>query len=75
MLLNSVYALCITLEWFILLHSKHIFSFRKSLNVWLPAHTECHLSDSSHLHAGATHPARPNLISKPMLDWSVKAAA
>ena len=36
--LNCAYPLCITLEWFILLHSKHISSFLNVLNLWLPAH-------------------------------------
>jgi len=62
------------LELFILLDSKHIFSFLNALNLWLPAHTECHLSDTKLLGAGAAHPARPKLISKSMLDRYVKAA-
>jgi hypothetical protein len=36
--LNSAYPLRITLEWFNLLHSKHIWSFLNALNLWLPAH-------------------------------------
>jgi hypothetical protein len=36
--LNCAYPLRITLEWFILLHSKHIWSFLNALNLWLPAH-------------------------------------
>ena len=36
--LNCAYLLCITLEWFIVLHSKHISSSLNASNVWLPAH-------------------------------------
>jgi len=36
--LNRPYPLRITLEWFVLLHSKHIWSFLNALNLWLPAH-------------------------------------
>ena len=36
--LNCVYPLRITLEWFIVLHSKHISFFLNALNLWLPAH-------------------------------------
>jgi len=57
--LNHKYPLRITLERFILLHFKHIFSFLNSLNLWLPAHTECHLSDTKLLGGGAGNPARP----------------
>ena len=71
--LKRVYPLPITLEQFILLHSKHIFSFLNAWNLWLPAHTECHLSDTKLLGAGAAHPTRPKLISESMLDRSVKA--
>jgi hypothetical protein len=45
--LNCAYPLRITLEWFILLHFKHIWSFLNALNLWQPAHrvsilqTEC----------------------------------
>jgi len=73
--LNRVYPLRITFEQFILLHSKHILSFLNALNLWLPAHTECHLSDTKLLGAGAAHPTRPKLISISMLDRYVKAAA
>jgi len=73
--LNRVYPLWIALERFILLHSKYIFSFLNALNLWLPAHRECHLSDTNLLGAGAAHPARPKLISESMFDWYVKAAA
>jgi len=73
--LNRVCRLRITLQRFILLHSNHISSFLNALNLWLPAHTECYLSDSKHLGAGAAHSARPKLISKSMVDWYVKAAA
>jgi len=73
--MNRVYPLRIALEPFILLHSKHIFSFLNALNLWLPAHTECHLSDTKLLGAGAAHSARPKLISDSMLDRYVKAAA
>ena len=66
--LNHVYPLHITLERVILLHSKHIFSFLNALNLWLPAHTECHLSDTELLGAGAAHPAQAKLISESMLD-------
>jgi hypothetical protein len=72
---NSIYPVRITLELFILLHSKHIFSFLNALNLWLPAYTECHLSDTKHLGAGAAHPTRPNLISKSMPDRYVQATA
>jgi len=72
--LNRVYPLPITFERFIVLHSKHIFSFLNALNLWLPAHTKCHLSDTKLLGAGAAHPAGPKLISKSMLDRYVKAA-
>ena len=60
--LNRVYPLRIALERFILLHSKHIFSILNALNLWLPALTECHLSDSKLFSAGAAHPARTQLI-------------
>jgi hypothetical protein len=53
--LNRVYPLRIALERFILLHSKHIFSFLNALNLWLPALTECHLSDSKLFSVGAAH--------------------
>jgi len=36
--LNRAYPLRITLEWFILLNSQHIWSFLNALNLWLPAH-------------------------------------
>ena len=36
--LNCAYPLRITLEWFILLHTKHIWSFLNGLNLWLRAH-------------------------------------
>ena len=36
--LNCAYPLRITLEWFILLHTKHVWSFLNVLNLWLPAH-------------------------------------
>jgi len=35
---NCAYPLRISLEWCILLHSKHIGSFLNVLNLWLPAH-------------------------------------
>ena len=73
--LNSECHLRITLEQFILLHSKHVFSFLNALNLWLPAHTECHLLDTKHLGAGAAHPTRPKQISKSMPDRCVTAAA
>jgi hypothetical protein len=73
--LNRVYPLRITLKRFTLLHSKHIFSFLNALNLWLPAHTECHLSDTKLLGAGAAHPTRAKLISESMLVRYVKAAA
>jgi hypothetical protein len=73
--LSREYPLRIALEQFILLHSEHIFSFLNALNLWLPAHTECHLSDIKLLGAGVTHPAHPKLISESMLDRYVKAAA
>jgi len=73
--LNPVYTLRNALERFILLHSKHIFSFLNALNLWLPAHTECHLSDTKLLGAGAAHLTRPKLISESMLHRYVKAAA
>jgi hypothetical protein len=44
--LNCVFPLHIALEPFILLHSKHNFSFLNALNLWLPAHTEWHLSET-----------------------------
>jgi hypothetical protein len=58
-----------------LLHSKHIFSFLNTLNLWLPAHTECHLSDTKLLGAGVADPARLKQIPKAMLHRYVKAAA
>ena len=67
--LNREYPLCIALERFILLHPKHIFSFLNALNLWLAAHTECHLPDTKLLDAGAAHPTRAKLISESMLDW------
>jgi hypothetical protein len=73
--LNRVYPLCIALERFILLHSKHIFYFLNALNLWLPAHPEWHLSDTKPLGAGAAHPAGSKLISESMLDRYVKMAA
>jgi hypothetical protein len=73
--LNCVYPLRITLERFILLHSKHIFSFLNLLNLWPPAHTECHLSHPKLFGAGAVHPAGPKLISESMLDQYVKATS
>ena len=72
--LNRVYPLHITLERFILLYSKHIFSSLNALNLWLPAHTDCHLSDTKLLDAGVAHRARPKQISESMLDRYVKAA-
>jgi hypothetical protein len=60
--LTHVCPLRIALERFILLHSKHIFSFLNALNLWLPALTECHLSDTKLFSAGAAHPARTQLI-------------
>jgi len=72
--LNHVYPLRITLERFILLHSKLILSFLNALNLWLPAHTESHLSDAKLLGGGAAYPARPKLISQSMVDRYVKAA-
>jgi hypothetical protein len=36
--LNSAYPLCISLAWFILLHSKDISSCLNAFNLWLPAH-------------------------------------
>ena len=38
-------------------------------------HTECHLSDTKLLAAGAAHPTWPQLISESTLDEYVKAAA
>jgi hypothetical protein len=73
--LSCEYPLRIALEQFILLHSEHIFSFLNGLNLWLPAHTECHLSDIKLLDAGAVYPAQSKLISESMHDWYVKAAA
>jgi hypothetical protein len=72
--LSHEYQLRIAVEGFILLHSKHIFSFLNALNLWLPAHTECHLSDTKLLDAGTAHPIRPKLIAESMLDRNVKAA-
>jgi len=43
---NCVHTLRIAFERFILLHSKHIFSFLNALNLLVPAHTECHLSET-----------------------------
>ena len=58
--------------WFI----RSIFSSSlKALNLLLPAHTECHLSDSKLLGAPAAHPTRTQLISDSMLDRCVKATA
>jgi len=73
--LNRIYPLRIALERFILLHSKHIFAFLNALNLWLPVHTECHLSDTNLLGVCAAHPAWPKLIPESMLDRYVKAAA
>jgi hypothetical protein len=42
--------------------------------MWLQAHTECHLSDTEHLGAGAAHRAWPKLVSESILDRYVKAA-
>ena len=72
--LSREYPLRIALERFILLHSKHIFSFLNALNRWLPAHTEGHLSENKLLDTGVDHPARPKLISESMLGRYVKAA-
>jgi len=68
--LNCVYPLYIALERFILLHSKHIFSFLNALNLWLPSLTECHLSDTKLSSAGRAHPARTQLILL-IYAWSV----
>ena len=57
--LNRVYQPRITVARFILLHPKHIFSFLNPLNLRLPANTECQLSDTKLLGAGAADPARP----------------
>jgi hypothetical protein len=65
--LNRVYALWIALEHFILHHSKHIFSFLNPLNLWLAAHTECHLSDTKLLGAGMAYPTRPKQLSESIL--------
>ena len=46
-----------------------------ALNLWLPAHTECHRSDTKLLSAGPAHPAQPQVRSESMLDRFVKAAA
>jgi hypothetical protein len=69
------YPLRIALERFILLHSNHIFSFLNALNLGLAAQMECHLSDTTHLSAGAAYPARAKLVSESMLARYATAAA
>jgi hypothetical protein len=62
--LNFAYPLHITLEWFILLHSKHIWSFLNALNLWLLAHRVSILQTLNfRFSRGSSHSAPANIWS------------